>query len=274
MSTAIPGRDYEITRVPDEADFHRKMRIKRFLYRFVGELYIGKRSKLRYFRRHLRTLPLHPGATILEVGSGDGLFTLYAAKAVRHVRFTGLELNEIEARVCQAIATREGLNNLTFVPGLLGDKGWSANFDAIFCLDVLEHVREDVAAMREMYDALKPGGTLLTHVPSRTFVDTDGSIKVVSDEEAWRVNPGHVRNGYTAGELHDKLLSAGFRNVRCKRVSGWHIARAHQIHVRNQSPLRRLLILPLLDFHHWRDARSEQPNGNTIWCWAERPVRT
>jgi 2-polyprenyl-3-methyl-5-hydroxy-6-metoxy-1,4-benzoquinol methylase len=40
-----------------------------------------------------------------------------------------------------------------------------ASFDGILCLDVLEHVAEETATMREIRRILKPGGTLVISVP-------------------------------------------------------------------------------------------------------------
>jgi len=40
-----------------------------------------------------------------------------------------------------------------------------ASFDGILCLDVLEHVTDETAAMREICRILKPGGTLVISVP-------------------------------------------------------------------------------------------------------------
>jgi ubiquinone/menaquinone biosynthesis C-methylase UbiE len=37
--------------------------------------------------------------------------------------------------------------------------------DLVVCLDVLEHVKDDLAAMRQMRRVLTPGGVALIHVP-------------------------------------------------------------------------------------------------------------
>jgi len=42
---------YELTRIADEDSFYKKMCQKRRLYRLVGEVYVGKRVKLEYFKR-------------------------------------------------------------------------------------------------------------------------------------------------------------------------------------------------------------------------------
>ncbi len=261
---------YEVKRIADEGAFYKKMRMKRRLYRFLGELYVGKRAKLRYFRRWFNEMRLRPGSEVLEVGSGDGLFCFYAARARRDIHVTGLELNAIEARVCQRIATEDRMTHLKFLEGFLETQHWEKKFDLIFCLDVLEHVKEDVALLRDILKALKPGGVAMIHVPHRTWINLDGTVSQIADEDAWKVNPGHVRNGYTTGELEEKLRAAGFTVMRTKRVSGRHIVQALAIHEKNSSLPRRLMVLPLLDHHIRKDFRHDQPEGNGVWTWARR----
>jgi 2-polyprenyl-3-methyl-5-hydroxy-6-metoxy-1,4-benzoquinol methylase len=264
---------YERERIKNEDAFYRKMRMKRRLFPLLGELYVGKRAKLRYFRRWFDQLRLPPAARVLEVGSGDGLFCFDAARRRPDLHVTGLELNAIEARVCQRIVDENRIPNLRFVEGSGGglkDQAWADAFDLIFCLDVLEHIQDDVAVLREIRAALKPGGTALIHVPHRTWTNLDGSISDIPDADAWKVNPGHVRNGYLADELAEKLARAGLHVLRTQRVSGRHIVRALQLHENHPGPLARILLLPWLDHHIRQDLRHEQPQGNGVWAWARR----
>jgi len=44
--------------------------------------------------------------------------------------------------------------------------------EAIFCLAVLEHVRNPLKAMEELHRVLQPGGTLLVYVPFLYYITT------------------------------------------------------------------------------------------------------
>ena len=37
--------------------------------------------------------------------------------------------------------------------------------DLVTAFDVLEHIEDDAGAVHDLYNALRPGGTLLVHVP-------------------------------------------------------------------------------------------------------------
>lgn len=71
-------------------------------------------------------------------------------------------------------------------------------FNFAYTLNVLEHIQDDVAALRDIYCALKPGGKLLVYVPSFTCLFSALDRKV-----------GHVRR-YRRSELEEKLKIAGF----------------------------------------------------------------
>jgi len=272
MSSIEQGFDptYELTRRQDAGAFARKLRIKRALFKAVGELHIGKRVKLVYFRRWLRRLALPAGAHVAELGSGDGVFSYALASDRPDISVLGVELNPVEAQVCEQVARKEGLTNLHFVVGMAPDLQ-PDSFDLIYCLDVLEHIRDDVGALREMRCALRPGGGILVHVPSLWHRELGGEMRTIADDEAWRVNPGHVRGGYTHDGLREILQSAGFTVRRIEGTQGSPITLADRIYVAIErwAPLR-IVILPLIDLLTWVDLRRVPAHGNTVWGWALR----
>ena len=73
-----------------------------------------------------------------------------------------------------------------------------ASFDVITGLDVVEHLDDDVAGLREMRRVLRPAGRLLVMVPAFMFL--------------WGVQDdiSHHRRRYTASELNARLSEAGF----------------------------------------------------------------
>lgn len=74
-------------------------------------------------------------------------------------------------------------------------------FDVIGAFDVLEHIEDDRAALREMHRALKPGGGAMIAVPQHP------ALWSASDDLA------HHQRRYRRGELEQKLSAAGFEIV-------------------------------------------------------------
>ena len=261
---------YELDRTPPEPLLYRKLRWKRRLFRTVGETYIGRRVKLRYFSRMLAQVNVPDGWRIMDAGSGDGVFAFFVAHRFPKATVVGLELNGTEVNVCRRLAEEEGLKNLTFIEGTpeTTDK---SSFDMVYCLDVLEHISDDALAVRSMRDSLKEGGILILHVPNRYFLETDGRLVTAPDCDAWKINPGHVRQGYTSSELECLLTEAGLKVERTVETQGRPIAYAHHLYARIESSLLlRLLILPIVDLLTLWDYRRGESHGNTVWCIARK----
>lgn len=113
-------------------------------------------------------LPLFPdfATRVLEVGCGNGA-TLRYLKAQGRCSYThGLELFEEVAA-----EAREQLDEVSVGNAELLVLDWpSAQYDAILCLDVLEHMVDPWAFVDACARLLKPGGVLIASIPNmRTF---------------------------------------------------------------------------------------------------------
>jgi SAM-dependent methyltransferase len=175
-------------------------RFERAYARVLGAPANGLRIRLR------RVLPATDGPcrSILDAGSGPGVFAFELAKRHPDARVVGIELEPDLVARANEIAERAGLTNCRFEKGDVTQLDIDAAFDLVVSVDNLEHVEDDVGAMRALRHAVRPGGRLVVHVPGF--------------ERRWvffgrRVNfdvPGHVRPGYRAEELVTKLRDAGF----------------------------------------------------------------
>ena len=93
-----------------------------------------------------------------------------------------------------------------------------ATFDVVIATDVFEHVRDDAAGYREIFRALKPGGTLIltvpyTHTQAVTIrrVDTTGNGDVHLMEPEYHGGGGHTLTYRNYGrDLLSLLGSVGY----------------------------------------------------------------
>jgi SAM-dependent methyltransferase len=137
---------------------------------------------------------LPAGARLLDVGCGAGGF-LNAAQ--ERYLVSGLDPSQQAVSFCRA----RGLNGVR-QGGIEALAGLSERYDAVTFFDVIEHLDDDVGALRLARSVLAPGGRVLVSVPAYQWL--------WSHHDA--IN-GHRRR-YTATLLHRRLGDAGFRNVR------------------------------------------------------------
>jgi SAM-dependent methyltransferase len=84
-------------------------------------------------------------------------------------------------------------------------------YDIVICNHVLEHVKDDRKAMREILRVLRPGGFALMHVPidyTRKETYEDASITDPKEREKHFLQHDHVR--LYATDFVDRLMEVGF----------------------------------------------------------------
>jgi SAM-dependent methyltransferase len=125
----------------------------------VDEHHWWYRGRRRVIRAELDRLALPPGARILDAGCGSGRTLVELANYGGEV--CGIELNSDAAELARA----RGLGDVQV--GRLEELPWEDGaFDLITCLDVIEHVPDDVTALVELRRVVAPGGWLLVTVPA------------------------------------------------------------------------------------------------------------
>lgn len=109
------------------------------------------------FRKYLK-------GDILEIGFGIGNFTQELAKYGK-IWAIDIEKDYIKS-FKSANNIKVGLGNIE------SGKYFFSNlkFDSIVCLNVLEHIKEDELALKNIYKLLKPEGNLILLVPSNQFL--------------------------------------------------------------------------------------------------------
>ncbi len=137
------------------------------------------------------------GRRVLEVGAGIGNFTqlLLDRELVVPTDISRVCLSRLEERIGERLRARPKLLDL----GDPSDDDWAAyNFDTIVCMNVLEHVADDVRALRFMHSTLAAGGRAVVLVPAFMFLygTVDRAI-------------GHHRR-YTRKVLLPRMRGAGF----------------------------------------------------------------
>jgi len=131
---------------------------------------------------------------ILDVGCGTGANLLMLSK---YGDAEGVDISEDALEFCR----ERGLNNVKLGAGedLPYEDG---TFDLVTALDVVEHMDDDLAGLKEMRRVLRPGGRVLLFVP--TFMFLWGLQDDVS----------HHRRRYRLPELRRVLEEAGFEIER------------------------------------------------------------
>jgi len=106
--------------------------------------------------------PIHPGETIVDVGSGAGLDTLIAARLVGpHGRVIGVDMTPEMLAKARAGAAAMGLQNVEFRDGYAETLPLpDASADVVISNGVLNLTLDKFLTLREWFRVLRPGGRL------------------------------------------------------------------------------------------------------------------
>ncbi len=145
-------------------------------------------------------------ASVLDAGCGTGgLIRRLAPKRARW-RWTGIDVSDLACQLARERVSpgnvdlaRPAVPETQIVHGSITSLPFeAAQFDAIVSADVLYHVDEDEAALREFARVLRPGGVVVLNVPAYRWLWSYHDVAVQS------------RRRYDRAEVTRKLEDGGF----------------------------------------------------------------
>jgi SAM-dependent methyltransferase len=151
-------------------------------------------------RRILYQLRNFPPCDVIEVGCGAGM--LLQELSMRGFRCQALESSpqarELIARLNAKTGQMVNVHDAA-------DAAWTGRFPLVMAFEVLEHIENDAAAMKQWASWLAPGGTLLLSVPAHP--------RLWSAADEWA---GHYRR-YQRQDLINVVEAAGLKveHVEC-----------------------------------------------------------
>ncbi|MCX6633205.1 MAG: glycosyltransferase [Candidatus Solibacter sp.] len=189
---------------------------------FTRDIYVDKGAKIldslagtkRFNRWMADTVRPWLGTRVLELGAGIGNMTQHLSRG-RKI-YVASDINE--EHMARSRVRFRGRPNLAVRKCDLCDsedfKPLLGQFDSVVCLNVVEHVEDDLAALKNIRSALKPGGCAIILVPQ------DQKAYGTLDEVL-----GHYRR-YSEAQLRARMEDAGFvveRMLHFNRASrpGW-----------------------------------------------------
>lgn len=165
---------------------------------------------------------------VLDIGCGQGKAIGWLKNLERCRWAAGIELDEDAAEQARSkldlvVAGDVEAIDFPFEPG---------SFDAVLCLDVLEHMRDPWRLMGRIVAQLKPGGVFLASIPNVRNIRVLLPLVLMGRwqyEDEGILDSSHLRF-FTRQSVVDLIESSG---LRIERMFGSGIQRGSKAHVAN-----------------------------------------
>ncbi len=153
------------------------------------------------------------GTRVLEIGAGIGNLTRHLMPRETYV---ATDINRHYLAYLRNVAFGKPYLRVAELDlaNAAGFKPFESSFDTVICLNVLEHITNDLNGLKNMYCALEPGGKVIVLVPQgqHLYCSLDRVL-------------GHVKR-YNRQELITLMQQAGFVNIQVRDfnkfgVPGW-----------------------------------------------------
>lgn len=187
----------------------------------VNKEFNNQHFREEFVKQHL--LNLSGGAKLLDAGAGSQQYRKYAS----HLDYVSQDFNQyVQDAVSSFAAGTDAYSyGATDIVGDISDIGVpDAEFDAVLCTEVLEHIPYPIETIKELSRVLRPGGKLILTAPSNCLRHFDPYFFTSGFSDRWfeRVlteNNLSISSLEPVGDYFSWIKVELFRTMAQKRLS-------------------------------------------------------
>lgn len=252
--------------------------LRRFFYFLLDLFFLRSWHVRRITKKTATPLDRQGNWKLLDAGCGFGQYDRFILSEFSNVAVDSVDVKKDYLRDNEQYFNSEvKQGKIRFYYADLLRFETDTTFDMAICIDVLEHIEEDVRVMKNISANLKQGGYFLMHSPSH-YSEEDG------DEDDSFVGE-HARPGYSKEEISAKLEQAGLQPKTVHYTYGFWGHKAWVLSVKWPmiwfNKLGLFATIPLLIYYpvvmpfcllmNLADLYTKNEKGNGIYALAIKP---
>ncbi len=214
---------------------------------------------------------------VLDAGSGFGQYDYFLLKKFQRVEIYSIDIKDEYLEDNRKFFKQEiDQGRIEFSNENLLELSSDEKFDLILCVDVLEHIEDDVRVINNLSSLIKNDGYFLMHSPSHLSGDD-------AEEDDSFVGE-HARTGYSKADIEKKLMEADLLPVMTHYTYGsagrkaWILSIKYPMILFNKIGLFAFvpllvyypLILPIVLILNYADLFTKNKKGNGIYAFARK----
>lgn len=173
---------------------------------------------------------IEPAKSVLDIGCADGTFTKVIFGKTKAEKLIGVDV--LKTSIDYVKKRFAGNKKMKFKIADAHNLPFGANeFDAVFCLEALEHVLDPLKVLQEIYRVLKKRGYAVLLVPSENWLFHSAVWplwQMVPGKNIWKHS--HLHN-FSNGYLEELLEKSGFKAEANKKflLGMLHLIKARKL---------------------------------------------
>jgi len=177
-------------------------------------------------------------SSVLDIGCAQGHYSIRIARKYPDSKVKGIDISKEDLNVGRLVKRKFSLKNLAFEKRDVCVDSINEKYDLVVLLQVIEHLRDDRAALKEIRQIISNKGHLIITAPNIESQIIDWLKSYVTVE-------GHFREGYKLEELVQMLVNANFKIKQIRYLSGTigQFAQKVETYLKNQSFLSFCIII-------------------------------
>ncbi len=249
--------------------FNKNPFLRKLFYRLLDLLLLRAWHVHKELRAWIKTAP--KDVNILDAGAGFGQYSYWLSWKNNSWPILAVDVKEEQVADCNQFFKSIGSPQVVFKVDDLTKYVSPSTYDLIVCVDVMEHILEDVQVFKNYYASLKTGGMVLISTPS-----DQGGSDVNEDSDSSFIEE-HVRDGYNIKEIEEKLRSVGFTKVIARYQYGapgkisWRLSMKYPIQLLGVSklfflivPFYYIIVYPISYVLNWMDVSMNHSTGTGL----------
>jgi len=176
----------------------------------------------------LDVLAISDGDTVLDAGTGPGIYAIKIAEMADNIKVHGVDLSTKFIELARSNAGKAGLDRVEFSQGDLENLPFdNGHFDKLVCAGVISAVPDKEKAAREIYRVLKRGGRAVVTEPNkgrnirdRAFLLLLYGLGVINPRLRGFNGADLSRYYFNQDSFYILFRSAGFKMVRVYERAG------------------------------------------------------
>ena len=209
--------------------------------------------------------------SILDAGSGFGQYVYFMSQLGKKWKILGVDVKDEQIKDCNVFFEKiNEKDRVKFAYADLTKYKKENSYELILCVDVMEHIEQDVQVFKNYYSSLKQNGLLIISTPSDI-----GHEEHEHEHESFVDE--HVRDGYNYNDIKEKLQKAGFSDIEIKYTYGkpgqlaWQLSMKIPIILLNITqiffiilPLYYMIVYPWAFFLNYLDLKGIHKTGTGL----------